>query len=230
MQKASHFPWLVFGLVVAFGLTPTVAHTQAADITIPAGTDLLYTQPGTFATFPAPIGTVPLVGNPVLPSGADTEVQRLADADATTGAPINTMITSLNLLGPGGLSVTLDPANLANDTGTMSFLLTTPPTPGTEVGGTIIDTLNVYYLASIAGVPVATGHESFTSTGTWEAFLPVGTSEVTDFKIILDTHVAPGFAHVVSSFPVPEPSTWIMLAAAGVMVPAYAVRRRRRRA
>ena len=154
-------------------------------------------------------------------------MQRLTDADATTGAPINTQLTGLALVGTGansGLSVTLDPAHLANDVGTMSFLVTSPTTPGTEIHGTIADTLTVFYQVSIGGVPVATGVEQFTSTGTWEAFLPAGANEVTNFKIILDTHVDPANGqHVVSSFAVPEPSTWIMLAAAGLIVPAYAV-------
>jgi hypothetical protein len=47
------------------------------------------------------------------------------------------------------------------------------------------------------------------------------------FRIVIDTHIDPNGVHVVSSF-VPEPSTWAMLVAAGVMVPGYARWRRRR--
>ncbi len=70
--------------------------------------------------FPPPIGLIPLMGDPIFQNGSDTVVQRLADADATTGAAINTQLTGLGRR--GGLSVALDPANLANDVGTMSFL------------------------------------------------------------------------------------------------------------
>jgi hypothetical protein len=73
---------LVFGLLTAFGFIASVA--RAADITIPAGTDFFYRQPGTL--YNSPMGPVPLFGIPVFPGGTDTVVDRLADADATTGA------------------------------------------------------------------------------------------------------------------------------------------------
>jgi hypothetical protein len=204
---------------------------SAQDITIPVGTDLLYTQPGSFAILPGPV-TVPVVGNPVLAGGADTSVDRLADADATLGTAIGTQLTSLNLLGTGtfsNLSITLDPAHLAQDTGTMSFLTVGPTLPGTQIGGTITDTLTVWYQATLSGAVVASGTETFTSKGTWEAFLPAGANEVTNFKIILDIHVDPvNGQHVVSSFSaVPEPSSWILCAMGGLAVPAYAGWRRR---
>jgi hypothetical protein len=216
-------------VLLTFGIAPTVS-AQAQDITIPAGTDFLYSQPGTVATLPG-IGRIPLVGNPVLPGGTDTEVDRLGDADATTGAPISTQLLNLNLMGTGpfsGVSVTLDPAHLADDLGTMSFLVNTPVTPGREVFGTISDSLTVYYLVSVPGMPDVTGVEHFTSFGTWEAFLPAGATEVIDFNIVIDTHIDPtGDVHVVSSFAVPEPSSWILFAIGGLAVPAYAGWRRR---
>jgi len=204
---------------------------SAQDITIPAGNDFLYTQPGTFANLPA-LGIVPLVGNPVLQGGTDTEVSRLADADATTGTAIGTQLVSLNLLGTGtfsNLSITLDPTQPPS-TGTMSFLTVGPTVPGTEIGGTITDTLTVFFEATLSGVVVARDTKTFTSTGTWEAFLPAGANEVTDFKIIIDTHVDPqNGVHIVSSFvaSVPEPSSWILCAIGGLVVPAYAGWRRR---
>ena len=222
MRPTAHTRSIVFALMLGLGILPTV--TRAQDITIPPGTDYLYTLPGSFFTFN---GTVlPVTGNPVLPGGTDTAVQRLGDADATTGAPISTQITSLNLLAPGNLSITLDPGNLANDTGTMSFLTSGPTLPGTEIHGTIVDTLNVYFQVSVAGTVVATGHKFFTSSGTWEAFLPYGSNEVTDFNIILDVHTAPDAQHIVTSLP--EPSTWVMLLTAGMIVPAYKKWGRRR--
>jgi hypothetical protein len=217
--------------MMAFGFTPAVTLAQnGPDITIPAGTDFLYTQPGSFYDFPAPIGPVALTGIPTYAGGSDTVVQRLADADATTGAPIDCLLTGLALTGQGptgAIVVTLDPAHLADDTGTMSFSTVGPTVPGTEIGGTITDTLNVYFQAVIPSVGTITGHESFTSTGTWEAFLPVGSNEVTDFRIIIDFEITPNGQHVVSTS-VPEPGTWVMLAAVGLMVPAYARWGRRR--
>ena len=226
MRPASHLRPLVLGLMVAFGLTQVNAR---ADITIAAGTDYLYTQPGTYYTFPSPIGVQPLVGNPVYAGGTDTVVDRLQNADATTGAPINTQITGLSLLGTGaysGLSVTLDPNNLANDTGTMSFTVTSPIVVG-EISGTIVDTLNVYYVVSIPGVAPVYGHELFTSYGYWQAYL-TDSGLVLNFQIIIDTHVDPNGRHIVSSF-IPEPSSWFMLLSGGlVVVPAYFMRGRRR--
>ena len=118
MRTASHIRRLVFGLVMAFGFVPAATRAQAADITIPAGTDFLYTQPGYIGIFPAPIGTVPLDGRPHL---YERQRHRRAATDGrgrNDGGPDQHQLTGLALLGPpGGLSVTLDPANLANDVG-----------------------------------------------------------------------------------------------------------------
>lgn len=225
MRTTSQMCRLVLGLIIAFGFAPTA---KSADITIPAGVDYLYTQAGSYFDFPAPIGPQPLFGNGIYAGGSDTVVQRLSDADATTGAAISTQITGLSLVGPpgSGIKVGLDPANLANDTGTMSFLVTSPVVAGKEIFGTISDTLNVYFVASTPG-GVIIDHELFTSYGFWEAYLPAGKNEVMDFKIIIDYHITSGGEHIVSSF-VPEPSTWAMLAAVGVIVPGYVGWRRRR--
>jgi hypothetical protein len=225
MRPIFHIRPLACAVLLTSLFAPAV-RAQEGDITIPAGTDFLYTLAGT--VYQSPNGPIPLFGTPTFPGGTDTMVMRLADADATTSAPIDTQITGLNLMGPpgSGVTVTLDPNHLGDDTGTMSFAITSISTDGV-VMGTIADTLNVFYQANIAGA-IVTGHELFTSAGTWTALLTSASNEVIDFKIIIDTHVDPqGNIHVVSSF-VPEPSSWIMLAMAGLAVPAYAGWRRRR--
>jgi len=231
MRTTPHLRWLVFGLMMAFGFAPAVTH---ADIIIPNGTDFLYTLRPTFFDFGPPIGNVDLVGNPIFPGGTDTIVKRPDDANATTGAEIMTQITGLSLVGHtpvGDVSVSLDPDRLADDKGTMSFQATTPVIPGIlqVIGGTITDTLNIFWIANIPGIEPVRGEEHFTSQGTWQALLLAdqnGQGVVSEFKIIIDFHVDPKGQHTVTS--TPEPSTWIMLGTACVIVPGYARWRRRR--
>jgi hypothetical protein len=144
---------------------------------------------------------------------------------------IQTQLTALSLVSTtpvngGNVTVTLDPSHLADDTGTMSFVVTTPTAPGTLIGGTITDSLNVFFQANVPGVGPVFGHEDFMSSGTWQAFLPIGSSTVTGFRVLVDNHTAPGAEHTVSS--VPEPSTWLAWAMVGLVAPLYARWRRRR--
>jgi len=230
MRTNSQVRGLVFGLMMAFGF----ASSARADIIIPAGTDFLFTIEPTFKNLGAQIGVVQFFGVPTFALGSDTVVVRQEDANATTGATIQTQITGLALIGNtrfGNITADLDPAHLADDKGTMSFLVTTPVLPNTAqvIGGTIQDTLDLFWRATIPGMLPITGEEHFTSQGTWTAFLRAdqnGQGIVTDFKIIIDLHVDPSGQHTVTSLP--EPSTWAMLAAAGVLVPGYSRWRRRR--
>jgi PEP-CTERM motif-containing protein len=100
--------------------------------------------------------------------------------------------------------------------------------PGTVISGTITDTLNLWFLANIPGVGTITGHEAATSTGTWEAFLPLG-SDVVDpgsFRIVNDTNTDPNGVLIVSS--VPEPSTLALVGIGGFGLLSYGWRRRKR--
>jgi len=231
MRTTSHLRWLVFGLMMAFGFAPTVTH---ADIIIPKGTDFLFTLQPTFKDLGDPLGTVVFVGVPTFQFGSDTVVERLQDANATTGAQIQTQITGLSLLGNsafGPVFADLDPNHLADDNGTMSFLVTSTVIPNAlqMVGGTITDTLDLFWRATIPGMEPIFGEERFVSQGTWQGILRAdqnGQGIVTDFKIIIDAHIDPSGQHVVTS--TPEPSTWIMLGTACVIVPGYARWRRRR--
>jgi hypothetical protein len=125
--------------------------TARAD-SISSGTDYFQTQPGTFFNFGLPIGVVDFRGVPIGPGSTDTIVQRLNEPTLTPGgaaAPVNTLLTNLSLestapvsLGPDSydLLVTLDPNNLANDTGTLQVSLNTAGT-----GGTFTSFLDVYF-------------------------------------------------------------------------------------
>jgi len=233
MRTTSHLRWLVFGLMMAFGFAPAVTH---AEIIIPKGTDFLFTIQPTFKDLGDPLGIVVFGGVPTFQFGTDTVVERLEDANATTGAQIQTQITGLALMGNssvGPVFADLDPNHLADDKGTMSFLATSPIIPNAlqTVSGTITDTLDLFWRATVPGIPpiVKFGEEHFVSQGTWEGILRAdqnGQGIVTDFMIIIDSHVDPSGQHTVTAFP--EPSTWIMLGTACVMVPGYARWRRRR--
>jgi hypothetical protein len=86
-------------LSVSFLLCVFPSVSRAADEIIPAGPDLLFTNPGTFFIFPG-IGQVNFLGRPNA-QGVDTIIQRLnpIQIDDTIGSTqmINTQITLLNL-------------------------------------------------------------------------------------------------------------------------------------
>jgi hypothetical protein len=130
------------------------------------GSDYLRTTAGTFYNFPG-IGIVEFVGSPIIsipPVGqTDTIVERLDNA-VVGGAPIPIQITALSLVSKyhvlvGGnlydVAVTLDPANLALYTGTMTVGFTNPITNPILNGGTFTSTLTVYFLAQFT--PISAG-------------------------------------------------------------------------
>jgi hypothetical protein len=110
------------------------------------GTDYFQTQPGTFFNFGGTIGTVNFLGLPIRPGNTDTIVRRMADAPiGGPSIPIQIVALSLKSTAPvniGGsffdVFVTLDPANLQNDTGAMTVT-------GSLGGGTFSSTLNVFF-------------------------------------------------------------------------------------
>ena len=126
----------------------------ASAATVVLGTDYLQTSSAVF-DFPV-IGLVTMTGVPIGPGNTDTIVQRQADATIGGGQiPIQLMALSLKNTSPvnvGGnfydVSVTLDPANLGNDTGHATY-------SGSTAGGTFTSDLNVYFTAMFT--PVGAG-------------------------------------------------------------------------
>src|SRR5712691_2724055 len=128
--------------------------------TVALGTDYFQTQPGTFFNFGPGIGIVNFVGLPIGPLSTDIIIQRQADATINGNAiPIQIVALSLRSTQPVifngvlyNVFVTLDPAHLAQDTGTLTV-------HGTLAGGTFDSTLNVFFLAKF--VPIG-GGQGFT--------------------------------------------------------------------
>ena len=148
-------------LPVLAALVPSIAATGAdLDPTVPTaalGSDYFATLAGTHFNFGGGIGNVNLIGLPVGPFNTDTIIQRKADATLGGSAiPIQMVALSLKSTAPvnvGGsffdVFMTLDPANLANDTGTMSI------TGDTTSGGSFSSALNIFFQAHFQ--PVSTG-------------------------------------------------------------------------
>jgi hypothetical protein len=110
--------------------------------------DYFQVEPGTFFTFNG--NTVALQGVPFGAGLTDTIVERTADIPINAVSPSpNLLITGLQLAstapvpGIGTIFANLDPANLTNDTGTMSI-------SGRLSGGTLTSSLNVFFAPSPA--------------------------------------------------------------------------------
>jgi hypothetical protein len=139
---------------------PTNEPTEPA---VACGTDYFQTSPGTFFTFNGT--SVGPQGVPFGPGVTDTVVQRTSDIllNVPPTAP-NLLITGLQLestapvsipgVGTIPIFVSLDPANLANDTGTMAI-------NGTTAGGTLTSNLHVFFgvctAPGVMGVGCGTG-------------------------------------------------------------------------
>ncbi len=118
------------------------------------GSDYFQTGAGTQFDFGPGIGVVNFQGLPNTAHGnTDTIIQRQADA-TIGGPPIPIQITDLSLqstapVNIGGsffdVFVTLDPAHLSNDTGTLTVM-------GSAAGGTFDDTLDVFFDAHFAPI------------------------------------------------------------------------------
>jgi hypothetical protein len=232
MRFSKHNRALIWTLAISLALVPAAAR---ADII--QGADYLNTTSGQF-DFGSPIGTVNFVSNPIGPGTTDTIVQRQSDA-VVNGPAVPIMITALSLesaapVNIGGsffdVFVSLDPANLANDTGTLSVM-------GTSTGGTFSSTLDVFF--EIQFIPLVPGpapspifgETMFTGSGTWTSqappesvnpgagFFPTGT----EASLLASHSVQP------ATF-VPEPSTWIHCAWALLAMPVHYRLRRQRKA
>lgn len=133
---------------------------RANDVNVALGSEYLTSGLSTF-NFGGSIGTVVFKGLPVGPGNTDTIIQRQADAIVVGGvaAPIPIQITALSLESTAAVNVggsffnvilTLDPANLANDTGLMAI---SENPSGTS--GTFDSSFNLFLEAQF--VPVSTG-------------------------------------------------------------------------
>ena len=119
--------------------------------------------------------------------------------------------------------------------------MTTMGYPGTGEGvGTFSEVMNSMLLTgSVAGVavelrlePAAGGTGSTTTTDLGGGMFNIHSffDVFTDLSIDGGTTWTPGNGVMLTLQSIPEPSTWIMLVTAGVMVPAYVRWSRRRRA
>ena len=137
------------------------------DVTAPTvalGSDYFQTQPGSQFDFGGPIGVVPFMGLPVGPGQTDTIVQRQADA-TINGGPIPLQIVELSMestapVNIGGnffdVFVTLDPANLAHDTGQITIM-------GSLGGGTFNSFFDVFFDAHFLPLGSANAFDVFSS-------------------------------------------------------------------
>jgi hypothetical protein len=217
--------------------------TARAD-TIVLGSDYLETEPGSHFLV-GPLGQVPFIGLPFGPGTTDTIVQRKADA-TIGGGPVPIQIVALSLVSAapvtiGGfnyrLTAKLDPANLANDVGTITI-------SGSGAGGTFAANLTVFGEVDFTPlnggptIPTALTMKVFNSTANWtstpasNAVLVAGL--VGNQNANLHTNLAAGqhdfyvispvqemandlSLHIVDpAVTVPEPSSIALLLAAGL--------------
>jgi len=177
---------LALAVCIAVLLAPNVLGKNIA-----LGTDYFSTAFGTKVDFGPPIGIVYFKGGAPCAGTADTMVERQAEAVVPPGGgtappiPIQIVCLSLRSISPvsiGGtfynVFVKLDPAHLADDTGTMTI----SESADFKVG-TFNSSLNVYFEADL--VPMSSGpsfsvfgHEIFTTNSggaLWARGYPRGT-------------------------------------------------------
>ncbi len=224
--------FLVLVALVALGCSTAWAGT------VVLGSDYFHTDPSSTFNFGGAIGAVNFEGNPVGPGNTDTIVQRQADA-TINGPGFRIQMTELSMMSVAPVNiggsffdvfVTLDPAELGRDIGTMSIM-------GDVTGGTFDSTLNVFFQAHFLNI--ASPANSFdvfqsiqmTQTGAvWgptpssnAVIVPgslgdqtanqhsgLGSGQVDFFLIGQATHDSSGQAHHVvdpATNPVPEPAS-----------------------
>lgn len=155
--------YLIVLLFFVAGFMPTAGFADpiVSAPSVALGSDYFQTDPNTtHFDFGGPIGVVYFMGVPVGPGLTDTIVQRKADA-TINGAPIPIQIVMLSMestapVNIGGsffdVFVTLDPAQLANDTGQIQI-------SGGLTGGNFSSTLNVFFVAHFAPTGVGSAFD-----------------------------------------------------------------------
>jgi len=246
MRHRSFFKVLILGLAIGITICARPHEARAASV-VDAGDDLFHTV---FASTADPLGN--MVGVPLgtfnFGSGAvnvgntDTIVQRdsqVVDSGGTGTTSLTVLALQLASTTTPGLFVTLNPNVLSTGSMTITF--------ATATNGTFTSTLDVNYdvhSGSVAGPVVGTGTEMFTATDiAWGRTAPPGAITITGVNYLLngsDTSAdfwpvpfqeltpVPTSIHSVDPASVPEPSTWIMLASAGLIVPVWTRWGRRR--
>lgn len=138
-------------MAIVLTATALVSVERAMAETVVLGTDYLMTASGAL-DFGGTIGIVNFTGNPIGPGNADTIIQRTSDITINaTNSYANLQITALSLVSkniPVPIYVTLDPAMLSGDTGTMNI-------SGSVAGGTFSSFFDIFF--DICTAPAANG-------------------------------------------------------------------------
>jgi len=170
-------------LILGSSLSASAADIDPTVPSVALGSDYFATQPGTHFNFGGGVGNVNFLGLPIGPLNTDIIIQRRI-VDAVLGGPaIPIQMVALSLRSAAAVNVggsffdvfiTLDPANLANDTGTMSIA------GNTTTGGTFSSALNVFFQAHFAPTGAGLAFDAFNqvsliSSGTaWGPTPPAG--------------------------------------------------------
>jgi PEP-CTERM motif len=148
MERVNKYIVLVLFALVGFSCTTAWAGT------VVMGSDYFATAPGSAFNFGGTIGVVNFMGNPTGPGNTDTIVQRQSDA-VINGDAIKIQLVQLSMesvapVNIGGsffdVFVTLDPAELGRDIGSMSIM-------GDTTGGTFNSSFfDIFFKAHFANI------------------------------------------------------------------------------
>jgi hypothetical protein len=230
MMVKRTFPILLLSAMLLFAFTSLASQLQTA---LP-GTDSWRTQTGSYFNFGVQpgtlftplhhIGVVQFVGLPIYPNGADTLIARLTDADIN-GNPIPIQLLSLSWQSVGlvdvdgvrySVTATLDPAQLADDVGTMSIM-------GSQLGGTYSAQLDAYLQVVFTPQQNPDSFEVFVPlrlnnpNGTWVGKPSHIPNEVYFDPSVTVYNIDDGMGQVIlDPVPTPEPGTLVLFSAAAL--------------
>jgi len=177
---------LTFLATLAVSINAIGADIDPTIPTVALGSDYFATLPGTHYNFGGGIGNVNFMGLPIGPFNTDAIIQRRADAPLGGPAiPIQIVALSLKSTAPvnvGGsffdVFITLDPANLANDTGTMSMA------GNTVTGGSFSSALNIFFQAHFQPVGGGSAFDVFNQVNVTSSGNPWGPAAGNGFGIV----------------------------------------------